>query len=221
MTATPLRRRTVLRAAVVAGGAVVAGCTFDGPSDELMSETGAVTSMSTRRRILLVVFSRPGENYHDGGRRVLTVGNTEALAGMISGRLRCDVYRIEAADPYPHGYDATVVRNAREQRNDDRPGIVGGLPDVRRYDTILLGCPVWNTRAPMILATFLEGVDLAGKDVFPFVTYATSGLGSVPDDIAALAPDADMGKALAVRGEEVSTAGSRLESWLRKAGIAR
>ena len=51
--------------------------------------------------ILLAYFSRPGENYWNGGRRNLKVGNTEVLARAISARLDCDVHRIEAVDPYP------------------------------------------------------------------------------------------------------------------------
>ncbi|WP_198940572.1 hypothetical protein [Micromonospora sp. CB01531] len=49
-----------------------------------------------------------GENYYYGGRRNLDVGNTEVLAGMIRERIDCDVYRIEAADPYPDAYQPTV-----------------------------------------------------------------------------------------------------------------
>ena len=57
------------------------------------------------RRILLAYFSRAGENYYNGGRRDLKVGNIEVLAGMIADRLRCDVHKIEAAKPYSDDYD--------------------------------------------------------------------------------------------------------------------
>ena len=60
-------------------------------------------------RVLLAYFSRPGENYWYGGRRDLKVGNTEVLARMIRARLDCDVHRIDAADPYPDDYEATVA----------------------------------------------------------------------------------------------------------------
>ena len=54
-------------------------------------------------RILLAYFSRPGENYYYGGRRDLAVGNTQVLAEMIAELIDCDVFRIEAAEPYPDG----------------------------------------------------------------------------------------------------------------------
>ena len=70
--------------------------------------------------MLLAYFSRAGENYYYGGRTNLDVGNTEVLARMISALVPCDVHRIEAAEPYPDGYDATVARNVREQNEDAR-----------------------------------------------------------------------------------------------------
>lgn len=36
-------------------------------------------------KVLLASFSRPGENDNNGGRIELEVGNTQVLAGMISG----------------------------------------------------------------------------------------------------------------------------------------
>jgi flavodoxin len=62
------------------------------------------------KRVLLAYFSRPGENYYYyGGRTDLKVGNTEVLAEKIASRITCDTYRIQAADPYPHDYDAAVT----------------------------------------------------------------------------------------------------------------
>ena len=68
---------------------------------------------------------------------------------------------------------------------------------------MLLGSPIWNVRAPMIMTTFAEQFDFAGKTVFPLVTYAVSGLGTTMRDYAASCPGATIGEGLAVRGEEV------------------
>ena len=106
--------------------------------------------------MLLAYFSRAGENYYYGGRRRLEVGNTEVLAGVIGRLLGCDTHRIQAADPYPDGYEATVQRNVREQDADARPGIANPLPAPDRYHTVLLASPIWNVRAPMIMTTFTE-----------------------------------------------------------------
>lgn len=171
-------------------------------------------------RVLIAYFSRAGENYHYGGRRFLDVGNTEVLAGMIRDRIACDVHRIEAAEPYSDDYDDTVARNVREQDADARPAIANPLPDLAGYDVVLLGSGLWNVRPPMIMRTFTDGLDFAGKTVLPVVTYAVSGMGGAPDEYTEACPGATIGDGIAVRGEEVRDAGDAVSSWLRRVGLA-
>ena len=56
------------------------------------------------------------------------------------------------------------------------------------------------------MRTFVENVDLSGKTIFPFVTYAVSGLGSTIDDYTRLCPRSTIGEGLAVRGEQARDA---------------
>ncbi|GAA3220753.1 flavodoxin [Actinocorallia longicatena] len=166
--------------------------------------------------MLLAYFSRAGENYHFGGRRRLEVGNTEVLAGMIRDRIGCEVYRIEAADPYSDDYEETVARNVREQNTDARPKIARALPDLDGYPTVLPASPIWNVRAPMIMTTFAEGLDFTGRTVLPVTTYAMSGLGTTERDYTASCRGATIGEGLAVQGEKVSASGGDLDGWLRR-----
>ena len=171
------------------------------------------------RRVLLAYFSRAGENYHYGGRTNLAVGNTEILAGLIRTRITCDLHRIEAADPYPDDYAATVARNVREQNGNARPAIASPLPGLDAYDTVLLASGIWNVRAPIIMATFAESYDFTGKQVHAVTTHAMSGLGTTERDYARFCPGAAIGEGLAVRGEEVRDAGPDIETWLRRTGL--
>lgn len=100
-----------------------------------------------------------------------------------------------------------------------RPQLATPLPDLSEYDTILVGSPIWATRLPMILHTFLEGVDLAGKRVLPFATYAVSGLGSAVNDYRGLAHGAELGEALALQGETVADSGPKIQAWLTAAQL--
>jgi flavodoxin len=218
-------RRAMLRGALagVAGaaiGATVSGCPgFEPARDEPQPTFGPRPSADGA--VLLVYFSRPGENYHYGGRRRLTVGNTQVVAEMIGRLIGCDVHRVEAADPYPDDYDPTVARNVREQNTDARPAVANPLTSIGRYGTVLLGSPIWNVRAPMIMTSFAERFDFAGKAVFPFTTYAVSGLGTTMRDYAASCLGATIGEGLAVRGEEVGDAGAAVEAWLRRIGLLK
>ena len=213
-----MNRRGFLKSHLALGaGAVIgtqlAGCSSPG------APPNAAPAAASRSKVLLAYFSRAGENYHYGGRTHLEVGNTEVVAQMISSTVGFDVHKIEAADPYPESYQATVERNVREQDDDARPEIVGPLPAIETYDTVLLGSPIWNVRPPMIMRTFVEGIDWSGKTIYPFVTYAVSGIGSTIDDYTRLCPGATIGEGLAVRGEEVRDARADVITWLRSAGL--
>ena len=214
-----LSRRSVIRAGLLGGVALAAG--VSGCSSDRRSNSTETTPLASRvgTKVLLVYFSRAGENYHYGGRRDLVVGNTEVLANLIADRIDCDTYPIEAADPYPEAYDPTVERNVQEQRDDARPVILNPVPDVGSYDTVLLGSPVWNVRAPMIMSTFTGAVDLTGKTVLPFVTYAVSGIGDVEDDYRAAMPGSDVRTGLAVLGETVTASGPEVDQWLQANGL--
>jgi flavodoxin len=221
-----LGRRSLLRGTLMGGAAVMAsapmtGCSASAPQQTAPESAGrpAASAAARGKAILLAYFSRAGENYYNGGRRNLTVGNTEVLARLISERIECDVHRIQPVDPYPDDYDETVARNVREQDADARPAIANPLRSIDRYDTVLLGSPIWNVRAPMIMSTFTEDLDFDGKTVHPLTTYAMSGLGTAERDYAASCTGATIGDGLAVRGEEVSDADAEIEAWLRRTGL--
>jgi flavodoxin len=195
------------------------------PSDSSVAPAASSPSSSpatprTPGKVLLVFFSRAGENYFHGGRKVLTVGNTAVVAGMIRESLGCDAFQIRPVDPYPHAYDATVRRNTEEQERKARPAIVDPPASIDAHDTILMGSPIWNVRAPRIMLTFAERYDFTGKTVFPFTTHAMSGLGHVVEEYAAACRGARLGEALAIRGEEAAERRADVEAWLRRAGLA-
>lgn len=99
------------------------------------------TEQAAPSRTLLLWFSRDGENYWEGGRRDLEVGNTERLARLIAERVEVQEYEVVPADPSPEPYDPTVERDVREQNADARPAIAGELPDAQAFDTVLIGSP--------------------------------------------------------------------------------
>ena len=141
------------------------------------------------------------------------------LARIIAARMDCDVHRIEPVEPYPADYDETVERNLREQETDARPAIANPLRSIDGYDTVLLAGPIWNVRAPMIMSTFAESHDFAGKTVHPVTTHAMSGLGTTPDDYARECRGARIAAGLAVRGERARSAGADVDAWLRQTGL--
>jgi flavodoxin len=220
-----MNRRDFLRTGLLLTATAVSltACTPT-PTEETMESTtptpDATLTPTTGNRVLLAYFSRPGENYYYGDRIDLEVGNTQVVAEMIAAAITVDTFRIEPADPYPDDYEQTVQRNVQEENDNARPEIANPLPDLSRYSTVLLGCPVWNSQTPMIMRTFVESVDLAGKTLHPFVTFAVSGMGRVRRDYSDLLPDTAITDGLAVQGEEARQARGDVDTWLRGLGLA-
>lgn len=195
------------------------------------AESGASRSVKVPRdaKVLLVYFSRPGQNNDGMGTgkyRDLATGYTKTVAGYMLDELKCDSFEIQAADPYPHDYSETVKRNVQEERNETYPEIanLSELESIDGYDVIIMGSPVWNSQSPMIMRTFLKSFDFSGKIILPFTTYDMSELGSVPEDYARLAPNAQVSDAgLAVYECDAEKAAGRrqVHKWLAGLGLVK
>jgi flavodoxin len=229
-------RSAFLRLSAAAAASVTFGCSRSSrnarPTTLASAETGgdgteasrsagaaegsaARGSVGAERKVLLVFFSRAGENYFHGGRKLLKVGNTAVVAGFIRHALSCDMFEIRPVEPYSDRYDPTVERNVREQNDNARPGIIDLPASIAVSDTVVIGSPIWNVRVPRIMLTFAEHFDFSGKTVYPFTTHAMSGLGHAVEEYEAACRGATIGKALAIQGEEAEKSRPEVEAWLR------
>ncbi len=121
-------------------------------------------------------------------------GTTEKLADYAAETLGADIYEITPAEPYTDEDLAyyTDCRADREQADPSaRPEISGSVEDMKKYDTLILGYPIWHGQAPKIIYTFLESYDFSGKTILPFCTSHSSGIGSSADNLHELAPNAN------------------------------
>jgi Flavodoxins len=172
-------------------------------------------------KTLIAFYSRKGNNYVAGSIVNLSVGNTEVAARTLQNHAGGDLFRIDTVKSYPADYNRTTEIAQQELREGARPELAGKLPDMADYDVIFLGYPNWWGTMPMAVYTFLESFDFAGKTIVPFCTHEGSGLGSSERDIAKLCPKAKVLKGLAIQGCNVQRAGSDIEKWLEKSGLAK
>ena len=107
---------------------------------------------------------------------------TRAAAYCIAAGLSADLFEIVAAEPYTEedmDYTDRFSRCSEEMRDKDvRPAIAALPENLSKYDTILLGYPLWAGVAPNIMLTFMESTDLSGKTIVPFCTSNSSPFGS-------------------------------------------
>ncbi len=102
---------------------------------------------------------------------------------------------------------------ADQEQNDSsaRPAICSGVENMERYDTIILGYPIWHGQALRIISTFLESYDFSGKTIVPFCTSHSSGIGPSVDNLHSLCSDSV--NWLEGRRFEAGTTKETLEEW--------
>ena len=103
-------------------------------------------------------------------------GQTQTAANKIAKILNCDIYEIKPKIKYSTkdlNYNDPNSRTSIECKNRScRPELADKNANISKYDTIIIGFPVWWYIAPTIVNTFLEANDLSGKRI---VLFATSG----------------------------------------------
>ena len=167
-------------------------------------------------RILVVYFSRTGEQYNVG---VIDKGNTAIVADAIVAATGADVFEILPADDhYPVTYKELTDVAMQEQREKARPAIAGELPDLSQYETVFIGSPVWWGDWPMILYTFFESTNCSGVQLVPFSTHEGSGLSGFDRSLKAAYPECEVLKGLAIRGSDAQndpeSVAAMVSSWL-------
>ena len=223
-----MTRRSFVQTGFIVGATLLAGCgrasassqknaetktTASEGAGSTSQETAGASESTSSGRTLVAYYSRADENYGNGGTEWLEVGHTKVMADYIAEALGADTYEIVPKTAYPKGYDDCCDVALEEQGSDARPAIANALPDVAKYDVVFVGCPIWWGDEPMIVRTFLEGVDLAGKKVVPFTTHGGSGLGRVPSNFAKLLPNAKLLDGHAVVGTAVDGAREEVAKW--------
>lgn len=170
--------------------------------------------------ILVVYFSRTGEQYTVG---VIDEGNTAIVAKMIAEKTGADTFEIlPETDYYPYTYAELTDVAKKEQNENARPVIKDALPDMKQYDTVFIGAPVWWGDWPMIMYTFFESADLSGKNLIPFSTHEGSGLSGFDKKLSSAVPDANVLTGLAIRGNDCQNdktgVESKVDEWLSRLG---
>ena len=164
-------------------------------------------------KAIIIYFSRAGENY-DVGR--VDEGNTKMIVNYLEEVTDMQIYQIVPTTSYPEGYQDTLNAVQTERSSNARPSIKDPITDISKYDTILLGYPIWYTNLPNIVKTLLESLNLEGKTIYPFNTHEGSGVGNSINDIKSSAPKAIIKDGFALKGSYARKTDSHkdIRDWL-------
>ena len=125
-------------------------------------------------------------------------GQTQTAANKIAKILNCDIYEIKPKIKYSTkdlNYNDPNSRTSIECKNRScRPELADKNANISKYDTILIGFPVWWYLAPNIILTFLESYDFTGKKLIIWGTSHSSLMGKILVEIRKIAKGANVVK---------------------------
>ena len=114
-------------------------------------------------------------------------GTTEKVAEAIAKETGGKLYRITPAEAYTSAdldWQNKKSRSSVEMADDkSRPALGGEAINLKDYDVVFIGYPIWWDLCPRPVNTFLEKYDFSGKTVIPF---ATSGGSSIANSVKQL-----------------------------------
>ncbi len=131
-------------------------------------------------------------------------GKTERVAKQIQNFAGGDLFQIKGTKNYGNYFRALGVAR-KEFSSGELPEVVGDVQNFDSYDRILIGFPIWYSKAPQLIVSFIKSHNFTGKDVYLFCTSGSSGPDGPEAQLKDLFPGATIHKA--VRFSNVDEAG--------------
>ena len=202
---------------------MVSGCGGESqdklPAEPEKKSVEKAPASSADKKILVVYFSRTGEEYAIGR---ITKGNTAIIAEYIAKKAGADTFEVKPATPYPDEYEACTEIAKQELESNARPAFAANVDNLAQYDTVFIGYPIWWGAVPRVMMTFLEANDFSGKTIIPFCTHGGSGLAGTEREIAEACPNAKVLSGLAIVGKtaqnDFPAAQKDVDTWLKDLG---
>ena len=120
-------------------------------------------------------------------------GNTRRVAQAIAERLGADTFEVTPVQPYTSSdlnwtdHSSRVVQEYEDESLRNIPLTRTAVPDWENYENVFIGYPIWWGIAAWPMNGFVSANDFSGKNVVPFCTSLSSGIGQSGKLLAELA----------------------------------
>lgn len=179
--------------------------------------------------ILVVYFSRVGntqfKNNIDASTAASIVANnnrigiTEYAANVIKNELNADIKLIETVDKYPENFNELRNKNHDEMNKNYFPKIKPLNIDIKKYDTVFIGYPVWANDVPMAVRSFIRDYNLSGKTIILFCTHDGYGIGRSYSTIRNMISNADILNGIALESSNIQSKNNQIIDWIKKLNL--
>lgn len=144
-------------------------------------------------------------------------GHTKMIAEKIANKLNCDLLELKPVTPYSTDYQTVVDEEQNNSNANKTIEIKEFDTDLKQYNEIIIGSPVWWYTIAPVIRTFLFENDLKGKIIKPFATNA-GWLGHTFQEIEKLCPDSKVEKGMNIVFESYSdnlvTSPDEINKWI-------
>ncbi len=147
-------------------------------------------------------------------------GNTKMIAEQISKELNCNMLELRPKEKYSENYQEVVDEYQSNESDKKNCELMPYSVDLNKYDTIIIGSPVWWYTITPVIRTFLKQHSLANKTVIPFATNA-GWLGRTFKEIKELCPNSNVKNEMNIVFTEnysehkLKTPNSKIDEWIK------
>ena len=113
-------------------------------------------------------------------------GTTARVAKELASAIGAELFPIRPVKPYTEAdlnWRNPLARCNREKIGRKDVPVAGSAEAFEKYDTVVIGFPIWYGAAPNVVNTFCKGYDWTGKRVFAFATSGGSGIGKTAEKL--------------------------------------
>lgn len=143
------------------------------------------------------------------------VGNAELLGDMVQQITGFDRFEITVEKKYSSSYGDTISEARAEMNQGYVPIFTGELPDLSKYDTVVLVFPLWWWTMPVPVKEYVKQADFSGKTVYCLVTHGGSGFGSAIEDLKEITNGTVSDSKLEIMDRDVTEGYPKVLEWIR------
>ena len=148
------------------------------------------------------------------------INQEEAMYSFYMNNRGCDILEIKPKIPYSTDYQTVVDEEQNNDSSNKTPEIQKIEIDLKKYDEIIIGSPVWWYTIAPVIRTFLKENDLSEKIIKPYATNA-GWLGQTFQEIKRLCPNSKVEKGMNIvfstdyNENQLVTSPDEIDSWIK------
>ena len=145
-------------------------------------------------------------------------GVTKKAAEVLQKKLGADIEAIEAIKPYDGTFDETIGRCLEEKKKGELPHIRPLKSDLKKYDIVFLGYPIWFGTYATPVITLVNTFKFANRQIVPFCTFGSGGLVESTEHLKKALPMAKIQNGFGIREARISRVNDEVDYFLKLNG---